>query len=123
MQTNVAVSLRCAGLAVLLCAAACGDDDDGAAAVPATAKLSSLDGAQLSALCKELLVKIKTANTPQHQCTLNAVISSESEAECKTASASCVSDKDYDDWTKAKCAETGKAPKFDCSTSVGDVHK
>jgi hypothetical protein len=125
MQTQRRNDLRSAGLATLLlfAAAGCGDDDDASGGAPASAALSALEPSQLAALCKQLLPKIRSSSTPARQCTLEA-LESDGEASCKEASQSCIDSKDYDDWTKAKCADLAAAkdpPHFDCSKKVSEV--
>jgi hypothetical protein len=91
----------------------------------ASATLKSLDAKQLTGLCGQLLPKIRASSTPTHDCTLRAYIASNDETSCAAAKQTCVTDKTYDDWSKAACADfagdAGTAPKFDCTTKVSEV--
>jgi hypothetical protein len=106
----------------------CADDDtttDTSNAPAASATLKSLSAKQLTGLCGQLLPKIRASSTPTHDCTLRAYLESLDETSCAAAKQKCVSDKTYDDWSKAACADfgadAGTAPKFDCSTKVSEV--
>jgi hypothetical protein len=120
---SVAAALVAVGA---LCACADDDTSTGTSNVPpASATLTSLDAKQLTGLCGLLLPKIRASSTPAHECTLLAYIDSSDETSCAAAKQTCVTDKTYDDWSKAACADfagdAGTAPKFDCSTKVSEV--
>ena len=106
----------------------CGDDGSAGTssnAPSASAALSSLTGKQLTGLCQLLLPKVQAASIPTHECTWTAVQDTNDEASCGVAKQACVTNKAYDNWTKAACADfssdAGTTPSFDCSTKVSTI--
>jgi hypothetical protein len=118
----ISLMLVVAGLAAF----GCGDDDsDKVAPAPAGKELRKLTPVELRGLCEELLNKVRSASTPEQQCVQTALDMSTTTSACDTARKSCLSDKDYQDFDKARCKDFSKVkeddPPFDCDSLVSEV--
>jgi hypothetical protein len=116
--------MRWSGLLAVTALLGCGDDSSGSTsnAPAASATLTSLTAKELTGLCNQLLPIVRSSSTPSHECTLSAVQDTNDEKSCATAKQACVTDKAYDDWSKAACADfvadASSTPHFACSTKV-----
>src|SRR5215510_7460877 len=98
-RLSTGVLLLCSAVVIV---SGCGDDDAASPDVtPTSLSLKALTAKELTSLCKELLPIVRSASTPAHQCTELGVDVSEDEATCAATKQRCLTDKTYNDWSKA----------------------
>jgi hypothetical protein len=104
----------------------CGDDDESVAPAPSGKELQELKPVELHGLCEQLLNRVRGVSSPEQQCVEAALATAETTSACDSARKSCLSDKEYQDFDKARGAKFEDLPKadvpaFECDTTVSEV--